>query len=95
MARIGHYNDKRSDAKGNEPENAEFGRFDGTDYLFVASERSSALAVYDISKANAPGLQTGAAGWHGPRGRAGHSVAQLADCRQRGRHRARSSAARH
>ena len=54
MASIGHYNDKRSDAKGNEPENAEFGRFGGTDYLFVASERSSALVVYDLSKANAP-----------------------------------------
>ena len=54
MARIGHTNDKRSDAKGNEPENAEFGRFEGTDYLFVASERSSALVVYDLSKANAP-----------------------------------------
>jgi len=54
IASIGHTNDKRSDAKGNEPENAEFGRFDGTDYLFVASERSSALVVYDLSKANAP-----------------------------------------
>lgn len=54
IASIGHANDKRSDAKGNEPENAEFGRFDGTDYLFVASERSSALVVYDLSKANAP-----------------------------------------
>ncbi|HEX5698768.1 MAG TPA: hypothetical protein VFX90_08980, partial [Rhodoferax sp.] len=40
MARVGHYNDKRSDAKGNEPENAEYARFAGTDYLFVASERS-------------------------------------------------------
>lgn len=54
MARIGHYNDKRSDAKGNEPENAEFGRFDGTDYLFVASERSSVVAVYDMSQPEAP-----------------------------------------
>ena len=54
MARIGHYNDRRSDAKGNEPENAEFGRFEGTDYLFVASERSSVLAVYDLSTANSP-----------------------------------------
>ena len=33
MARIGHYNDKRSDAKGNEPENVAFGRYAGTDYL--------------------------------------------------------------
>lgn len=57
MASIGHYNDKRSDAKGNEPENAEFGRFEGTDYLFVASERSSALVVYDLSKANAPAFK--------------------------------------
>jgi hypothetical protein len=54
MARIGHYNDKRSDAKGNEPENADFARFAGTDYLFVASERSSVLAVYDMSTPNKP-----------------------------------------
>lgn len=54
MARIGHYNDRRSDAKGNEPENAEFGRFGDKDYLFVCSERSSVVAVYDLSVANAP-----------------------------------------
>lgn len=54
MARVGHYNDKRSDAKGNEPENADFARFDGTDYLFVASERSSVVAVYDMSTPNKP-----------------------------------------
>lgn len=49
MARIGHYNDKRSDAKGNGPENAEFARFDGPDYLFIASERLSVVPVYAIS----------------------------------------------
>jgi hypothetical protein len=54
VARIGHTNDKRSDAKGNEPENVAFGRFDGTDYLFVASERSSVLAVYDMGQKNQP-----------------------------------------
>jgi hypothetical protein len=54
MARIGHTNDKRSDAKGNEPENADFARFAGTDYLFVASERSSVVAVYDMSTPNKP-----------------------------------------
>lgn len=54
VARIGHTNDKRSDAKGNEPENVAFGRFDGTDYLFVASERSSVVAVYDMSQKNQP-----------------------------------------
>ena len=57
IARIGHYNDKRSDAKGNEPENAEFGRFAGTDYLFVASERSSVIGVYDLSTPDAPVLK--------------------------------------
>lgn len=57
MARIGHTNDKRSDAKGNEPENVAAGRFDRTDYLFVASERSSVLAVYDLSSANQPTLK--------------------------------------
>lgn len=57
MARIGHTNDKRSDAKGNEPENVATGRFDRTDYLFVASERSSVLVVYDLSKANAPSFK--------------------------------------
>jgi len=54
MTRLGHYNDRRSDAKGNEPENAEFARFEGTDYLFVASERSSVVAVYDLSTQNSP-----------------------------------------
>ncbi|MDD2893704.1 MAG: selenium-binding protein SBP56-related protein [Halothiobacillaceae bacterium] len=57
MARIGHYNDRRSDAKGNEPENAEFGRFGDKDFLFVCSERSSAVAVYDLSVANKPALK--------------------------------------
>lgn len=57
VARIGHANDRRSDAKGNEPENAEFGRFGRTDYLFVASERSSVIAVQDLSTPNAPALK--------------------------------------
>ncbi len=57
MARIGHANDKRSASKGNEPENVAAGRFDRTDYLFVASERSSVLAVYDLSTANQPTLK--------------------------------------
>jgi len=68
MASIGHTNDKRSDAKGNEPENAEFGRFDGTDYLFVASERSSVLAVYDLSKANTPAFKQVLPAGMGPEG---------------------------
>lgn len=54
LARIGHANDRRNDAKGNEPENVAFGRFGSTDYLFVASERSSVVAVYDMSQPTAP-----------------------------------------
>ena len=54
LARIGHTNDRRNDAKGNEAENVAFGRFGSTDYLFVASERSSVVAVYDMSEPTAP-----------------------------------------
>jgi hypothetical protein len=68
MARIGHYNDRRSDAKGNEPENAEFGRFEGTDYLFVASERSSVVAVYDLSTKNSPSYKQVLPAGVGPEG---------------------------
>lgn len=57
VARIGHYPDRRSDAKGNEPENVEFSRFEGTDYLFVVSERSSAVTVYDMSKPEVPSMK--------------------------------------
>jgi len=57
VARVGHYNDRRSDAKGNEPENVAFARYEGTDYLFVASERSSVVAVYDMSKPAAPAFK--------------------------------------
>jgi hypothetical protein len=68
MARIGHYNDRRSDAKGNEPENAEYGRFQGTDYLFVASERSSVIAVYDLSTKNSPAYKQVLPAGVGPEG---------------------------
>lgn len=68
MARIGHYNDKRSDAKGNEPENVGYGRFDGTDHLFVLSERSSVVAVYDMSQKNAPAYKQVLPAAMGPEG---------------------------
>ncbi|MFT5083062.1 MAG: hypothetical protein ACI9Y1_001099 [Lentisphaeria bacterium] len=48
-ARIGHYPDKRSGNKGNEPENAEVGIFGSERFLFVNSERSSVVFVYDIA----------------------------------------------
>ncbi|MGD9889124.1 MAG: esterase-like activity of phytase family protein [Halothiobacillaceae bacterium] len=72
MARIGHYNDKRSDAKGNEPENAEYARFSTssgfTDYAFVCSERSSVVGVYDLSSANTPAFKQVLPAGMGPEG---------------------------
>ncbi|UUP17448.1 esterase-like activity of phytase family protein [Nitratireductor thuwali] len=45
-ATAGHYPDKRSDAKGAEPEGLEVKRFGDTQYIFVALERASLIAVY-------------------------------------------------
>lgn len=49
IVQIGHYPDRRSDAKGVEPEGMEFGTFDGTPYVFVMAERSSIVGVYDVT----------------------------------------------
>ncbi|OIQ29255.1 MAG: alkaline phosphatase [Alphaproteobacteria bacterium MedPE-SWcel] len=53
---IGHYPDKRSDAKGVEPESVTFGAFDGTPYVFVGAERASIVGVYDVTNPAAPVL---------------------------------------
>ena len=66
--RLGHYNDRRSDAKGTEPENVAFARFDRTDYLFVALERASLLAVYDLSVPTQPVLKQALPGAISPEG---------------------------
>lgn len=52
--RFGHYQDRRSDAKGNEPENIELGIFGNNRYLFVNSERSSIIFVYDLADPTKP-----------------------------------------
>lgn len=52
--RFGHYQDRRSDAKGNEPENIELGVFGDDRYLFVNSERSSLVFVYDLADPKKP-----------------------------------------
>jgi hypothetical protein len=44
--RIGHYPDRRSNAKGTEPEGIEVGRFGNETLIFVGSERGSFVAVY-------------------------------------------------
>ncbi|MBB5223634.1 hypothetical protein HNP73_003588 [Amaricoccus macauensis] len=48
IVEIGHYPDKRSDAKGVEPEGLEVARFGDQDYAFVLSERGSVVAVYRL-----------------------------------------------
>lgn len=53
-ARIGHYPDKRSDAKGNESENVEVATFGNDRLLFVNAERSSVTFVYDVNDPAAP-----------------------------------------
>ena len=56
IVEIGHYPDRRSDAKGVEPEGMEFGVFDGTPMAFILAERSSAVGVYDLTDPTAPVL---------------------------------------
>ena len=52
VAQLGHYPEKRSKAKGIEPEGAEVKSFGDTNYLFLLAERASVAAVYkDTGKA--------------------------------------------
>ncbi|NDW04260.1 esterase-like activity of phytase family protein [Jiella pacifica] len=54
LIRAGHYPDKRSDAKGIEPEGLEVATFGETTYAFVLSERGSTVGVYDVSAKGEP-----------------------------------------
>lgn len=65
---LGHYPDSRSGNKGNEPENVEFAIFGDTPYLFVASERSSLLFVYDVQAAEFPTYKQALPAAAGPEG---------------------------
>lgn len=51
---LGHYPEKRSENKGNEPENVKTGQYGDNTYLFVNSERSSLVFVYDVNDPTAP-----------------------------------------
>ncbi|GGK87938.1 esterase-like activity of phytase family protein [Mangrovihabitans endophyticus] len=64
----GLYPDKRSDAKGIEPENVAFGRFGGVPYVFVNSERGNFTAVYDVSRPWAPVFRQMLPTTNGPEG---------------------------
>ena len=50
----GHYPDKRSDAKGAEPEGMEVATFGDKTYAFVLAERASTISVYDVTDAANP-----------------------------------------
>ncbi|MAT94884.1 MAG: alkaline phosphatase [Halioglobus sp.] len=49
LVSVGHYNESRSENKGVEPESVESARFWRDKLLFVGSERSNAVGVYDVS----------------------------------------------
>ncbi|MFP5306258.1 MAG: esterase-like activity of phytase family protein, partial [Gammaproteobacteria bacterium] len=48
-ARFGQYPDGRSENKGVEPENVEYGVYGSDKFLFVNSERASLIYVYDVA----------------------------------------------
>jgi len=53
-AAVGHYPEERSENKGNEPENVAYGKYGEEEYLFVNSERSNAVFVYNIKDLHEP-----------------------------------------
>ncbi|KUP91534.1 esterase-like activity of phytase family protein [Tritonibacter horizontis] len=68
IIQIGHYPDKRSDAKGVEPESVTFAEFDGTPYVFVGAERASIVGVYDVTDPANPVLKQLLPSGTGPEG---------------------------
>jgi hypothetical protein len=52
--KYGHYPESRSESKGNEPESILYAEFGDMPYLFVLSERSSLVHVYDIADVENP-----------------------------------------
>ncbi|MBE4577258.1 alkaline phosphatase [Vibrio navarrensis] len=57
IVRAGHYPEKRSGKKGAEPEGLEVATFNGQQYIFVLSERGSAVGVYQDERANPRWMQ--------------------------------------
>ncbi|MEH6773905.1 MAG: esterase-like activity of phytase family protein, partial [Cereibacter changlensis] len=57
VARLGHYPDRRSDAKGIEPEGMEFARFGDVPMMFLLAERASVVGVYDMTDPASPALK--------------------------------------
>lgn len=57
IAEVGHYPEHRSHTKGVELESVKFDTFDGVPMAFVASERGSIIAVYDLTDPANPALR--------------------------------------
>lgn len=57
IVQIGHYPDKRSDAKGVEPEGVATGTFGGRPMVFIGAERASVIGVYDVTDPAQPVLE--------------------------------------
>jgi hypothetical protein len=57
MVALGHFPDHRSGSKGVELESVEVAVYDGVPHLFVAAERASLVAVYDLTDPAAPVLK--------------------------------------
>ncbi|MCB1022605.1 MAG: alkaline phosphatase, partial [Acidobacteria bacterium] len=66
--RIGHYPESRSENKGTEPEGVEFGLYGSRRFLFVGTERSSFVAVYEIPPIGDPIFKQVLPGGSGPEG---------------------------
>lgn len=65
---LGLYPDKRSDAKGAEPEGLLSATYDGVPYVFVGAERANFVAVYDVSDPAAPRFVQALPSTPGPEG---------------------------
>ncbi|MFB6610884.1 esterase-like activity of phytase family protein [Agromyces sp. NPDC056379] len=64
----GLYNDDRAAKKGSEPEGLAVAEYDGVPYVFVASERSNFVAVYDVSDPASPAFRQLLFATNGPEG---------------------------
>ncbi|WP_162239044.1 MULTISPECIES: esterase-like activity of phytase family protein [unclassified Rathayibacter] len=65
---LGLYPDKRSDAKGSEPEGLLSATYDGVPYVFVGAERANFVAVYDVTDPTAPRFVQALPSTPGPEG---------------------------
>ncbi len=57
IVQIGHYPDKRSDAKGVEPESVTAATFGDDKLVFIGAERASIVGVYDVADMTNPVLK--------------------------------------